>query len=353
MADGEIDDIAGDIRASMAELSGGEISAPAPVVATPPEPIAETPAPRPDGRDEKGRFAPKTSEIAAAPTIDKPQQSAEAAPVTPPRHWKPEAKAEFLQASPTLQKQMLEAQEALDKEAGEFQPKAQRLQEIDSLLAPHKERWALSGVSDVQGMSQLLAISESMERDPVNTIVWLMRTSGVTPAHLGIQGGPPQQQGQPTQQGDPRVSQLMQQVQSLTGHLTQQQQRAQQAAEAEVSSTIEAFAKDPANTYFENVKEDMAMLINAGKADDLPTAYDMAIWARPDIRKLVSAQQARDEAAKTAAAQQARTANARHAGASVTGSPGLGAAVPKQGASGPDNIADDVRASLRQLRGSV
>ena len=358
MADGEQepltydDDIAGDIRSAFDTLKTDD---PPPEVTALVEAQPETTeAEAGPARDERGRFASKTPEqapdlkSAATPEPEAQQPaSAETAPVTPPRHWKPEAKAAFLALTPELQKQVIEQQQAFDKEAEEFKPQAQRLKDYDALIAPHKERWALAGVSETQAMQQLLAASDYLERDPVNAIAYLMQQYGVTPQHFGVQPGQPQQQQ--ARQSDP----LAQQVQQITRYLQSQQQEQDQRVEREVQTEIEKFAADPKNIYFDNVSEDMRVFLLSKRANTLEEAYDMAIWARPDLRKLVTAAERAEEAKKQAAANQQKVDAARRASVSVTGSPGAGKPAPSQSSSGPDDIRADVLRARDQLRQQV
>jgi len=72
------------------------------------------------------------------------------------------------------------------------------------------------------------------------------------------------------------------------------QQRAEQAYREGVSQqqkTVEAFAKNPANKYFDAVGNDILRLIQSGAATDLQSAYDIAIYANPTVRAKVLAEQ--------------------------------------------------------------
>jgi len=145
--------------------------------APPPEPDPERLS---GNRDEKGRFAAKeaapaekSSEETAAPQTE--QAAAEPAEVLPPRNWKPEAKAAFLALSPEVRQAVLDHQAEIDRAQQEFQPKAQFLEKIQTVLAPHKDRWALNGADEIAAIQQLAAASEMLDRDPVNTLLALAR----------------------------------------------------------------------------------------------------------------------------------------------------------------------------------
>ena len=88
----------------------------------------------------------------------------------------------------------------------------------------------------------------------------------------------------------------------------------------EVDESLSAFKADSANRYYENVREHMASLIEAGHAKSLKDAYDMACWARPDIRALLLKQQNAPPPAPNAAPALKAAAAARH----VLGAPRAG-----------------------------
>jgi hypothetical protein len=113
--------------------------------------------------------------------------------------------------------------------------------------------------------------------------------------------------------------------------------RAEQIQE-EANRSIKQFGSDPKNQFFENVRQDMTRLLQAGAAESLEDAYDKACWANPEIRNLLIKQQApaaaSDPSAKVAAATQARAASK-----SITGSP-----IPNASAKGPSvSLEDEIR----------
>jgi hypothetical protein len=365
MLDGE-DDIGADIRGAMESLSA---DAPAPA----PEPTqiavddqgrvtasAETPAGTPpDGpaRGPDGKFVAKADDkppeaVQTQPEVKAPDAPADDPPqedIVPPTRLSPEAKAQFKDWPPIARNEFrrMEADtkrgvEKLQQELGRFAP-------VDAALAPHREKWQMQGLDDGKVVQMLVAAHNFLERDPQNAIAYLARQYGVNIPQAG--------QATPAEQADPHVQRLQQQIATLQTRLQADTQSRQEQQRSQISSTIQAFAhaKDPtgnpAHLYFEDVREDMAALMEAGRADSLETAYEMATWARPDIRKLILAQerQAQDQATRERQAQHAREAKA--AAGSVTGStiPGARAAAVDPNAS----IEDDIRAAMQQASGRV
>lgn len=90
-------------------------------------------------------------------------------------------------------------------------------------------------------------------------------------------------------------SELSNQVNSLTNWMMQQEER-------EISSEIEAFSGDKNYPYFEDLKEDMAQLLESGKADDLKQAYKIALVNNDELmekqfQERLAAQQATQQKA--------------------------------------------------------
>jgi hypothetical protein len=97
---------------------------------------------------------------------------------------------------------------------------------------------------------------------------------------------------------------------------SQREQQRQQYEQQQLNSQIAAFSEG--KEHFDAVREDMAALLQADRAPDLDTAYDMAIWARPDLRSGLLQQQTR--AAEERAHAVAQKQRAQSAAVSVRGS---------------------------------
>jgi len=117
-------------------------------------------------------------------------------------------------------------------------------------------------------------------------------------------------------QVDPAYQQVLNELQHLKATQQQELYSRQQAEQAQLNSQIASFAEG--KEHFDAVREDMAALLQAGRAKDLDAAYDMAIWARPDLRSGLLQQQTR--AAEEKARAEVQKAKAQSASVSVRGS---------------------------------
>jgi hypothetical protein len=338
-------DMEDDIRAAMAEVSGNAPE-PAPVeeVVVAPEAVIEAETPHDDGeKAADGRVrGPDGKFIAKAPEMvqDTPDQPSEAVAdpavklaIRAPASWSPAAKATFDKLPPEVQQAVAKREQEIDHGLRRKSEEVKRYEPLEQVLAPRRAQWAAQGMDEVHAVKTLLAAQDLLEKNPMQGLEFLARSYGVNLNTAQPQGQP--YQAQPARDSHPEIAALKQQLQVL-------QSQVQTAQTAPIVSQIDAFQNDPANLYFENVRDDMAVLLHNGKASDLKEAYEMACWMRPDIRPFLQTAQA------PAAPMQDKAAQARRAAVSVTGSPGQ-SRIPKSNGS----IEDDIRAAFEEVTGAA
>jgi hypothetical protein len=134
-------------------------------------------------------------------------------------------------------------------------------------------------------VADYVQVETELRKDFLGGVEFLCQRLGVQPRallaglaqkYLPRQEGQPQPQAQPQQQFDPNA------IATHAANMvrTEFQQR-------EIESNIGLFAANPANRFFDNVRQDMAILVQAGKATDLQTAYEAACWLNPEIRAIL------------------------------------------------------------------
>ena len=183
-------------------------------------------------------------------------------------------------------------------------------------------------------MSPYMPILQEHGIDPVGQVQSLMH------AHYTLASGTPQQKvelfqrladdyqvdlGQLSASAaerpyvDPAVAALQTDVRAVQSQLSAAERARQAEVRTNLEAQIEKFAADPANAHFQDVANDMAILLEKGVCKTLPEAYERAVWMNPAVRaKEIASQQAaaskkaQDEAAaRTAAARKAQAANVR------------------------------------------
>lgn len=294
-------------------------------------------------RGPDGKFAPKAGEPGAAPQAGA-DQSGQPAAVQAPQGIDPTVFA----ALP------VETQQQVARTMADVAEKATRYQSYDQLetvIGPRRQAWAINGVSEAQAVNQLLALSDFAGQSPPDFIQWFAGQHGIDLSALA-------QQGQANEQFiDPVVQELREQVNQLTGqltHITTGQQRAQHNSLVELTAQFAAetgtdgsalrphFAELGSGIlpYINQVKAEMP---HASPREVLSEAYDRACWATPTVRaKLIASQEA-----TRLAEQRVTAARAQAAGSSVVGqAPAPGSTKPQ--VPGTGTVRDHLRAAIQQ-----
>lgn len=279
-------------------------------------------------RDEAGKFKP----------VDKPiEKPAEPAPVAEapvrkaPSSWKPAAQEAFLKAdrgeSLTPEEVKMLTAEAERRESdfhkgvSEFKTHSDRARAYDQAIAPYQAHLQAMRVDAPTAISALLKADYTLRNsDPATKAQYfqnLAKEYGIDLSNQEVPNYSPQEQF------------LMQQMQELRQRQDSWQNSIAQQESERAQSALSQFTQAE-KPHFEAVRNDMADLIQAGKAKTLEEAYDMAVWMRPDIRSTLIEQQRAEVQRK--AEEHAHTLKAKAASVSVRGSsPSAGGVQPGNG----------------------
>jgi len=245
---------------------------------------------------------------------DVPDQSTETPPdvapaetpaqaVEAPSAWSAEEKAEFAKlpraVQATVARREQDRERHFTQEAQKIAETRTRFAEIDRVLEPRRRDFAMSGMSEGAALSQLFALNDFATSDPAGFIAWFAQVRGVD---LGSLDARPASM----EAGEVVPPIIEQRISSL-------EQRLQAEKSAGAARQIEAFRANGAHPHFDAVRADMGALIQAGAATTLDEAYQKAVWANPQVREKMLADQRSADEAKRMEAAKARAAAARKA----------------------------------------
>jgi hypothetical protein len=292
-------------------------------------------------RDDSGKFAKKETVApsdaaqnaqsndandANANVNDATQNVADNNAIKPPSSWKREAKAEFDKLPPLVQNEILRRESDFHKGIEPYKQAAQTANNFQKAIEPFMATIQALGVDAPTAVNKLLQADHNLRYGDMQTKATLFQ-------QLARDYGVDLQHVMNPQSIDPRVAEMQRAMQQKDWELQNfryQQAQAAQAQQGEAMNNIESFAASPENVHFQAVKGDMAILLDSGKAHDLQTAYDMAVWMRPDIRQTLLEQQRAE--AQQRAIEQSTHARARTANVSIKGSsPAATGAQPAKG----------------------
>jgi hypothetical protein len=298
-------------------------------------------------RDEYGRFAEKTeaapAKEAAATTEAQPQADAATDPAAPaqptgvelPASWGAKRAELWTKTPPDVQSYIVERERQMSEGVRRFEG-----------LAEYADLAERSGTNLREAFSRYIAAEQSLDRDPVGTILELAAMYGVKDQIAAAASGQ-----QPSQAVAPQPAPF----EPVMRRLDAIEQRFHQQRVSETEGQVRSFASDPANKHFDAVADDMIMMIrgaqSSGKAvtpADLKDYYDRACYANPDVRAILTNEaRAADEAKRADEARKAATA-AKRASQSLSGS-----ASGSQARPGKTTIDDALSAKYDEMTGNL
>ena len=215
-----------------------------------------------------------------------------------PKAYKKEFQDSFKTLSPEWRQYLIEREKQSERGFSDMGNKLNDLKWVDNLYNTRAERLKANGYSKAQDyIEQLVQIEDALSADPQSTLQALAEAYGVKC------------------NDNTALSSLQRQVNDVQQLVAAQRQYIQQQQQETGNRLVNEFvnAKDeagnPKHPYFNDVREVMTDLIRKGAANDLDTAYNMAIWTNGDIReKLIQAEKAKELATKVDKAQKAKDA---------------------------------------------
>lgn len=314
-------------------------------------------------RDESGRFAkepkpkPAAKDVKPAPVVElkpkleavpKPAEPVKAEPskpvtptIKPPASWRPEVREKWAALPPEVQQEVARREREVAVTLQQAAPLKQELEAWQRTLAPHAGMLQAFGGDPRRTIGEVLQAQAVLHygspKQKAGLLARLITGYNVSIDDLAgeLNGtSPVPQQQSPQQFRDPRFDQFLAQAQQF---------RAQRdaAAKQEAVATWTAFAEK--HEYAEELKPLIGSYLGDGHAPDLETAYDMALHAHPEYRKVVLQR----AAAETATAQHAATQEKKSAAVSLKSVPG---GTPELDGAGSDgSVGGDLRAMYRRM----
>lgn len=174
-------------------------------------------------------------------------------------------------------KYLIEREKQVEKGFSDFGNRVNSYKFYDDAYNSRQDRLSKAGINSSKDYFNLLTrIDDGLSTDPQATIKALSDAYNVTQA--------------PENEFENRLRSIQQIVEAQQAYFAEQQK---QAANKQVDDF--ANAKDDSGNlkhpYFDEVRADMAKLINGGICEDLDSAYNHCIWANESVRnKIVSEQ---------------------------------------------------------------
>lgn len=284
------------------------------------EPVAATETPADGQRAAPGVTEPKPGE--------KPLAAPEA-----PQHWPAQRRETFAKLPPDAQRAMLDMARDLEagftKNSSELADDRKLAQGIRALISDgHRAQMQRSGLSEIDGIGRLLQLNDFATRDTPGYVRWVAQQAGLRPEDVFPQLAGQDGHADPAQPQD-LTQQLGPFLQPVYDKLDQWERERQETTRTTIRNALRQFreAKDesgnPAHVYLPRVEADLVRILTTPDIASIPDygerlsrAYELAIYANPDVRKeVMEAEFAKREAEKL---KQADTAKAQRAKPAVS-----------------------------------
>lgn len=299
-------------------------------------------------RDEKGRFAPKEKPAEEVPEVVEAQPD----PVPEkkaPSSWRPEAQQAFVKAARgeplTPEEARIVAEEAERRESDfhkgiqTYKEAATFGRELHQAFTPHAEFLQEIRATPSQAVGVLMntarILYQGTPEQKAREVADMCHRHGIDIASLAEI--PPV---------DPTIRALQAEVQRLSQFVSgAQQQPEQPAIDPSLVNEVQQFKAT--NPHFDAVREDMAFLLESGRASGMQDAYDKAVRMND---RLWQESQAQQRAQAEAKAKQEAAQRAKAAAVSVKGS-APGATV--QSAPASTDLRATLAANLASMRDRI
>ena len=302
-------------------------------------------------RDTSGKFTAEKPQAQAKPAERKtgtltvpdkvaaaPTSKAEAKPLNAPEGWAATAKAKFATLDPDIQAEVIRRESDMHRQFTAQDQDRSLGKKIRETASPYLATIRAEGGDEAAAFQQFLNYAHIMRAaTPQQKAQALQNVAQLYNVPIGQQAQQPQTHS--------ALQALQAKQNEMAQWIEQQNQQRQNQEQAQLFSEIAEFQSADGHDHFEQVKELMGSLLMSGQAKDLQDAYDKAIWANPEIRSTLTAQQLAAAEEKRIAEINGKTGAARWAAGSISGG-GPGGAKPN-GAAVERSLGEELRANFR------
>lgn len=283
-------------------------------------------------RPAAGAVAGDPAEPAAksgeAASVGAPTQAAADEHAAAPATWRKEAAALWASLDPQVKAEIHKREADIFRGLDTYKADATFARGIQAALAPFKHLIDQHQIDPVRQIGGLISTHYALAlATPERRAAMFQELA----KDYGVSLTPPQDP-ETAPYIDPQVKALQDEISGLKSRLERQDQQQLTVAKATTEKEVAAFAADPAHPYFDEVANDIAVLLESRVAKSLKDAYEKAVWANPvtrqrEVERIASeraAQLAAEKAEHAAAARKATAATVRTSAKAGSGTAPLG-----------------------------
>lgn len=205
--------------------------------------------------------------------------------VKAPQSWTPAAREQFASLPEEVRSEIIRRENEMGTKHRETAQLKQHLDSVAQVISPYNDYIEARGGDPLKSIGELFATATALQkgnqRQKAEAIAGLFSEFGVDVNELDTVLAEVLQRPQPSAT-----------EKAILDKLNKLEQTNRPAAPAQTQpntlAEVEAFATDPANEFFMDVKNDMALLMQSGRAQSIKQAYDIAVRMNDSISKIIS-----------------------------------------------------------------
>lgn len=202
-----------------------------------------------------------------------------------PNSWNASEREEFKKCTPLAQQAILRRENEHQRLMAETTDVRKFASEFVTVINPYEAYLNSIGVPALAAVKDLMNTAYAIKTGDAQTKA-RMFAQMITHNNIDVSLVDQYLSNQPPPV-DPQTASLQRELNEIKQWRDQQVQSTQHQSDQNINQTIESFASDPANEFFSDVIGDMQVLLNAGRANDLKSAYDMACRMNPDVSSVI------------------------------------------------------------------
>lgn len=263
-------------------------------------------------RGEGGKFVAKNAD---APAETKSEDSAVQPTETPvetvkpsidaPNTWTAEAREHWAKLPPETQEYILRRESESHKAITSQGDRLKSYEPLEKVISQYRQDFERRGLDAARSVATLFEAQRMLDQNPMEGLASIAQSYGIDLRAIltGQQQAPAPEVGQLRQ----HISRLEQQLNDYQSQHQSAQQRADAAVVQEFAKQTDASGK-PLRPHFDEVREDMAMLLQNGRAETLEAAYEKACKLNETVSKRIEADQRKAAEEKRKAEEAAKQA---------------------------------------------
>lgn len=219
---------------------------------------------------------PEGAELDAPETPDEPDVPDEPAARAAPKSWAKDQHETWGKLPKEAQDYIEHREKQMLDGLSEYKKYADFGRQLDGAIKPYEPMFQQAGVDVNEGIKYLLHAQYTLQTGSLEQKTQELQRIA---KQYGVNLGAPTEE----QNIDPNVKALQDKINQIEQGLTVRQQQEMEEIKAQKLAEVNEFASDPAHPYFEDVADDIVLLVKAKVP--LKEAYEKAVWANPVTRQ--------------------------------------------------------------------